>query len=78
MLRARSSNGIFFLGLDAENVRRLKEGKPILVKLAQLGGTDEVCIMYGETVQDIANELEKASGQKLPPVQPLPDTKARH
>lgn len=66
MLRARASDGTFILGIDAENVKRLKEGKPILVSLAELGGHDDVLIVYGETLQDIARELEEASGSKLP------------
>jgi hypothetical protein len=66
MLKAKTNNGIFILGLEAENIKRLKQGKPILVSLAELGGTDDVMIMYGETVQDIAKELEDASGSKLP------------
>lgn len=75
MIRARLSNGAFILGLDAENVRRLKDGKPIMVSLAQLGGTDDVYIMYGETMADIHRELEEVSGQKLVP-QPLPEANA--
>lgn len=66
MLRARTSNGVFILGLDAENIRRLKAGKPILVSLAEMGGSDDVMIMAGETLEDIKNELENASGSKLP------------
>jgi hypothetical protein len=66
MLRARLNNGVFILGLDAENIRRLKDGKPILVSLAELGGTDDVLIMAGETLNDIAADLEKVTGQKLP------------
>ena len=67
MIRARLSNGIFILGIDAENVRRLQAGKPIVVSLAELGGTDAVCIMYGETLQDIGRDLEAAVGAPLPP-----------
>lgn len=66
MLRARLSSGTFILGIDAENIERLKAGQPIVVSLAELGGTDDVVIMYGETLEAIAKELEKASGQKLP------------
>lgn len=69
MLRARTSNGVFILGLDAENIRRLKAGKPILVSLAEMGGTDDVMIMAGDTLEDIKNELESASGSKLPALQ---------
>lgn len=66
MLRARLSNGAFLLGIDAENVRRLKDGEPILVSLAELGGTDDVVILFGETVADIIRELETITGQRLP------------
>lgn len=71
MIRARLSNGVFILGIDAENVKRLKEGKPIMVSLAELGGSDDVLIMYGETMQAIAQELERASGEPLPAATPI-------
>jgi hypothetical protein len=71
MIRARTSDGTFILGIDAENVKRLKQGKPIIVCLSELGGTDNVLIMYGDTLQDIQNELERASGQPLPEPTPL-------
>lgn len=67
MLKARLSNGAFVLGIDAENVRRLKKGQPIRVDLGELGGTDQVFIMYGETLQDIQREIEAAAGSPLPP-----------
>ena len=76
MLRARLSNGLFILGLDAENVRRLKAGKPILVALAEMGGTDDVAIMYGDTLADIQRELEQSQGSPLP--KPTPLDKARN
>ncbi len=72
MIRARLGDGTFLLGIDDENIRRLKEGKPIYVSLAQLGGTDYVAIMYGPTREAIMKELEEASGAPLPPAQPLP------
>lgn len=72
MIRARLSDGTFLLGIDAENVRRLKDGKPIYVNLRQLGGSDQVLIMYGDDQQAILQELEKANGGALPPAQPLP------
>jgi hypothetical protein len=71
MLRARASDGTFIFGLDAENVKRLKEGKPIVICLAELGGTDDVVIMYGETIDDIKRELERASGAPLPEAKPM-------
>lgn len=71
MLRARLSNGMFILGIDAENIKRLQEGRPIMLSLAELGGTDDLAIMYGETLADIARELEESSGQSLPEATPI-------
>ena len=62
MLIARASNGLMILGIDAENVKRLKEGKPILKALGQFGGTDDVLIIYGDTLDDVQRELEKTLG----------------
>ncbi len=75
MLRARLSSGEFILGLDAENIRRLQAGQPIVVSLAELGGTDDVIIMAGNTLADIQRELETASGHKMP--KPIDINKAR-
>jgi len=72
MLRARASNGVFILGLDAENVRNLKDGQPILLSLAELGGKDDIMIVYGETLEAIKKDLEAASGAPIPPSTPLP------
>lgn len=70
MIRARLNNGTFLLGIDAENVKRLKAGKPIVVSLAELGGKDDVMICYGETMADIIQELERVNGGPLP--EPIP------
>lgn len=75
MIRIRLDNGNFLFGIDAENVRRLKDGHPLDIDLTLTGGTDRVIVMYGETMADIVREIEMASGQKLPPAQPLPTTR---
>jgi len=72
MLIAKATNGMMILGIDAENVRRLKAGQPILKSLTQFGGTDDVLIVYGETIDDIKRQLEKAMGP-LPKEQELPE-----
>lgn len=54
------------LGLDAENIRRLTNGQPIHIELEQLGGTDKILIMAGETLADVAKEIEEATGITLP------------
>lgn len=66
MLKIKMSDGPVVLGIDAENVRRLRAGQPIVVNLAELGGADMVCIMYGDTLADIKREIEQATGEPLP------------
>jgi hypothetical protein len=73
MIRARLSNGDFIMGVDLENILRLTAGLPIVIDLKLLGGTDRLLIMYGETLDDIKRELERASGQALPPETPYPE-----
>jgi hypothetical protein len=57
MLKARSGNLVVF-GLSEENVKRLKEGKPLLIDGSQVGieGVD-ILIMHGETELHIRDEL---------------------
>ena len=78
MLRMRLSNGDFMFGIDAENVRRLKDGKPIVIDLKPMGGTDKLYIMYGETMEEIACEIERGIGHPLPPAQPWPGDSESH
>jgi hypothetical protein len=66
MIRARCTDGSFLFGIDAENIKRLKAGKPIYIDLEQFGGTDKFVIMYGDMLQDIIDAIEKQTGQKLP------------
>ncbi len=72
MIQARLSNGTFILGVDAENIRRLTAGLPIVVDFAKLGGRDRFMMVYGETYDAIVKELEESSGHKLPPAKPTP------
>lgn len=62
------------LGLSRENLTRLENGDPILVRLDELDvqgrGKDrriEVAIMFGETLQALSGEL-RAAGLPVPPV----------
>lgn len=66
MLRIKMSDGLFVFGLDAENIRRLTTGQPIHIDLKGLGGTDEILIMAGETLADVAKEIEKETGIAIP------------
>lgn len=69
MLRASSTSGdgrrLMLLGLTPENVRRLKDGEPILVDCAELGVDARLTIMFGQTERAIAAEL-RSHGVELP------------
>lgn len=69
MIRARLASGVFVLGIDAENVQRLKDGKPLFVDLSGLGGRDSFVMVYGDTLADVRADLEKVFGA-MPPAQP--------
>jgi len=73
MIRAKLWDGSFLMGIDAENVRRLREGELLEIDLTLTGGTDIVRIAYGDTLQDVMHQLEEATGQPLPPAMPMPD-----
>ena len=62
MIRARM-DGLLLLGIDAENVKRLKDGKPIHVHQAEVDNgvpITQVVITYGETLQHIVDEMKRA------------------
>jgi hypothetical protein len=61
MLKARVGN-LYILGIDEGNVERLKKGHPIVLSLAEIGGTDDVMIMYGDILEDVEDELEEFFG----------------
>lgn len=48
------------IGLEAGNVERLKQGKPIAFDLKELGLVGMVMIVYGETKETIYAELVAA------------------
>lgn len=51
------------LGLDAENVKRLQDRKPILVKGADLDVDYDIWIVYGDTLAEVVEKY------KLPRIQ---------
>lgn len=66
MIKARSGNNLIF-GLSEENIKRLKEGKPIKIEAEEMGlkGLGVILILYGRTEKDIVFELEAATGQSF-------------
>ncbi len=56
MLKAVSKDTVI-LGLDKENIKRLVEGEPILVKKGSVRLERDIIITYGHTLDDIAREM---------------------
>lgn len=60
MLKARSG-AVVFLGLSDRNLELLREGKPMPIKVADLGGKipsdGTIVIFHGATEQDCAKQL---------------------
>ncbi len=48
------------LGVDKENIRRLTNGHPIRCTAESVNIDRDVMIIYGDTLQDVADELSKA------------------
>ena len=66
MIQAKLSNGDFLYGLDAENIKRLTTGNPIVIDLTLVGGpAHKILIMYGDTQKEILAALEDVTGQTL-------------
>jgi len=74
MIRAKTHDGIFILGLDQENINRLLNKQPIFVSLSQIGGTDDVIIMAGNTLQDVMDDLKVMNDGPLPEPTAIEDT----
>jgi len=49
---------LVFLGLSAENLRLLQEGRLILVQMSELGFEGRIVIFYGETEEQMLHELK--------------------
>lgn len=70
MIKAKLSNGALVLGIEARNVEHFKAGHPLHMHGAAIGGFDgvtELYIVYGNTLRDVYEELNKATGGQLPP-----------
>jgi hypothetical protein len=48
------------LGLSAANIQKLKEDKPILLDLKELGMEGQLFIFTGDTEQSMLNDLKEA------------------
>ena len=57
MIKATAGN-LVLLGLSNENVKRLKEGKPIHIYGAELGIERDIVIVWGKTEKEILKSLK--------------------
>lgn len=57
-MQSKEGKNILLLGLSEENVKRLKENKPIHINGSEIGLSNDVIIMYGETEEHLYKELE--------------------
>lgn len=51
-------------GITQENVKLLKQGKPIYVDLNEMGIAAKLMIMYGETEAQIVKQLKPYIGEE--------------
>lgn len=74
MIVAQLSDGRYVIGVDAENVRRLTAGQPMVIDLSKLGGTDSMCVIYGPTLDDVRQQLARVYGDAdpIPAAKPMP------
>ena len=56
MIKAKLQDGTIILGLDRENLNRLSDDKPIIVKKDDLNISGDIYIVFGETLTDICKE----------------------
>jgi hypothetical protein len=69
---AQSGVKMGIIGLTAENIGLLQEGKPIMVELDEIGmGEDAdhkqvIAIMYGESHQDLLDEIGRQLKMDMP------------
>lgn len=61
MIKARLSNGVIILGIDAENIKRLLNKEPIGIDLSELGGSDRIIIMAAPTLAEVQADLDRVT-----------------
>lgn len=58
----KSGVSSYGFGLSERNVELLKEGKPIVIDLAPMGGQGEILIFYGKTEQAMGRDIAEFIG----------------
>jgi hypothetical protein len=55
----RQGNPVFIFGLSDENIARLRQGKPILIDMKEMGSVGKVLIYSGATEEQMEAEMKK-------------------
>jgi hypothetical protein len=64
-------DGRWVVGFDANNLRLMQAGKPMVIDFAKYGGEGMLYLMYGDTVEAITADLQRLTGGRLPPIEDL-------
>lgn len=58
MIKAKLNNGDLVFGLSAENIKRLKDGQPIVINMKDVGLEERrIMITYGETEEKLYEKM---------------------
>lgn len=70
MIKARmertSGVPLVVLGITPDNIRELKNGRPIYVNGTEVGIPSDLAVMFGPTNEAIADEIRQAAGGMKP------------
>lgn len=62
MLKAKATMAdgrpFYVIGLSTGNLERLKQGRPILFRMEEMGGVGQMAIFWGETEAEMAKLFE--------------------
>lgn len=68
MIKLKLSNGALVLGIEARNIEHFKAGHPMHFHGTEIGGfgnVTELYIVYGETLRDVYDEINKSLGGQI-------------
>ena len=65
MIKAKVGSAWIF-GIDKRNIRNLRKDKPLMIKKEETGLSHDLFIIYGDTLEDVARNIEQATGCTLP------------
>ena len=64
---ARTTGGLYVVGLTTRNVMKMRKGRPVLLELTKMGANDDVLLFYGPSLQHLRHTISEQLGATLPP-----------